>query len=225
MVPVVGLGAGGHAKVVIEILRVCGEYEVVGLLDPQEDLWGTEVLGVSVRGDDSMLRGLYTDGVRHAFIGLGGLGCTAARRRLYGTAQQEMFEVVAAIHPDAVVSRSARIGHGPTVMAGAVVNADATLGANVIINTGAIVEHDCVIEDHVHIATGARLAGNVRVGEGAHVGLGASVRQSISVGAGAVIGAGAVVVKDVQPNTVVAGVPARPLRKTSGRESPANLPA
>lgn len=215
MVPVVGLGAGGHAKVVIEILRACGKYEVVGLLDPQEDLWGTEVLGVSVRGDDSKLRGLYTDGVRHAFIGLGGLGCTAARRKLYETAQQEMFEVVAAIHPDAVVSPSVRIGDGPTVMAGAVVNADATLGSNVIINSGAIVEHDCVIEDHVHIATGARLAGNVRVGEGAHVGAGATVRQSITIGYRAVVGAGAVVVKDVPPCLVVVGVPARPMREVT----------
>ena len=85
---------------------------------------------------------------------------------------------------------------------------------NVIVNTGAIVEHDCVIGDHVHMATGSRLCGAVHVANGAHIGAGSIVREGISIGAGAIVGAGALVVKDVEPGTVVVGVPARFLKQS-----------
>lgn len=60
MIHVIGLGAGGHAKVVIEILRLMGNCECVGLLDPKRALWGTKVLNVPVLGDDSLLPELNT---------------------------------------------------------------------------------------------------------------------------------------------------------------------
>jgi len=213
MIGVIGIGAGGHARVVIEILRLMGGYDLAGLLDPRPELHNTQVLGVPVLGDDSLLPGLYAQGVHHAFIGLGGTGDTRPRRRLYELAREQGFEIVAALHPQAVLSPSAQIGHGPTVMAGAVINAAACLGENVIVNSGAIVEHDCVIGNHVHIASGARLASTVHVGDGAHIGLGACIRQCVRIGAGALIGAGAVVVKDVPDDAVVVGVPAQVLRK------------
>jgi sugar O-acyltransferase (sialic acid O-acetyltransferase NeuD family) len=209
MIPVVGFGAGGHAKVVIEILRSMQEYEIVGLLDTQKDLWSTRVLGVEVLGDDSLMAELKQRGISHAFIGIGTVGDTQPRRQLYEKVAGFGFQLVPAIHSVAVVSSSATIGVGPTIMAGAIVNANAVIGNNVIVNTGAIVDHDCVIGDHTHIATGARLAGGVQVGTGSHIGIGAVVRQEIRIGEGAIVGAGAVVVHDVPPGTTVMGVPAR----------------
>ena len=211
---VVGIGAGGHAKVVIDTLRLLGCYELVGLLDSNRELWNTDVLGVPVLGDDDMLPQLWEQEVRHAFIGLGGAGDTEPRRRVYCMARECGMTIVKAIHPSAVVASSAEIGHGPTILANAVVNADARLGENITINTGAIVEHECVIGDHVHVATGARLGGGVIVGNGSHIGLGASVRQDITIGENAIVGAGAVVVKDVPDGVVVVGVPARILAKS-----------
>ena len=213
MKQVIGLGAGGHAKVVVEILRLSDDYEFVGLLDPRQELWNTKVLGIPVLGDDSLLPELYKRGIRYAFIGLGTVGDTRPRRRLYEKARRQRFQVVQAIHPQAVVAPSVKIGHGPTIMAGVVINAAAQLGDNVIVNTGAIVEHDCMVGNHVHIATGARLASSVHVGEGAHIGLGSSIRQRIHIGRNAIIGAGAVVVDDVPDNVVVVGMPARILKK------------
>lgn len=209
---VIGLGAGGHAKVVIEILRLIGGYTLHGLLDKNPDLWHTGLFGLLVLGDDSTLADLYRQGITCAFIGLGSTGEVGPRRRLYELARENGFDVVTAIHPRAIVSSTVEAGNGPTIMAGAVINADAKLGNNVIINTGAIVEHDCVIGDHVHVATGARLASTVVVGTGAHVGAGATIRQSITIGENAIVGAGAVVVKDVDPGTVVVGVPAKFLK-------------
>ena len=212
-VKVVGLGAGGHAKVVIEILRSHRSYEVIGLLDPKPELQGKSVLDVPVLGDDDLLPALKSDGICHFFVGLGSIGDTGPRQRLFELGLQHGMKPVDAVHPQAVISPSAVLGEGVTVMAGAVINACANLGVNVIVNTGAVVEHDCVIGDHVHIATGAQLASTVQVGTGAHIGAGATVRQCISIGEGAIVGAGAVIVKDVPPHAVVVGVPARPLRE------------
>ena len=213
MKQVIGLGAGGHAKVVVEILRLSDDYEFVGLLDPRQELWNTKVLGIPVLGDDSLLPELYKRGIRYAFIGLGTVGDTRPRRQLYEKTRRQGFQVVPAIHPQAVVAQSVKIGHGPTIMAGVVINAAAQLGDNVIVNTGAIVEHDCMVGNHVHIATGARLASSVHVGEGTHIGLGSSIHQRIHIGRNAIIGAGAVVVDDVPDNVVVVGIPARILKK------------
>jgi sugar O-acyltransferase (sialic acid O-acetyltransferase NeuD family) len=208
MIPVVGFGAGGHAKVVIEILRSMREYEIVGLLDARIEP-RANVLGVEVLGDDSSMAEIKQRGVEHAFIGVGTVGDAKPRRELYQKVVGFGFQIVPAIHAAAIVSTSAQIGVGPTIMAGAIVNADAVIGDNVIVNTGAIVEHDCVIGDHVHIATGARLAGGVHVGPGSHIGIGAVVRQHIKIGEGAIVGAGAVVVRDVPDFKTVVGVPAK----------------
>ena len=212
MILVVGLGAGGHAKVVIDILRACGACELVGLLDPRDDLQGTKVLGVPVLGDDDMLVELAGQGIGHFFVGLGTTGDVGPRRRLYDMAVGLGMHAVDAIHPSAVVSPSAAYGSGVTIAASAVVNACAVLGENVIVNTAAVVEHDCRIGDDVHIATGARLAGTVKVACGAYIGAGATIRECITIGQRAVVGAGAVVVKDVPANVTVVGVPAGPLK-------------
>jgi UDP-perosamine 4-acetyltransferase len=209
-IPVVGLGAGGHAQVVIEILRLNDTYDIIGLLDPDPSLQGQAVLDVSVLGDDSCLPTLYEQGICHFFIGLGSVGNPALRRRLSAMALELGMHPIQAVHPQAMVSPSASLETGVTVMAGAIINASVAIGMNAIINTGAIVEHDCVLGDFVHIATGARLASTVQVADDAHVGAGATVRQCVTIGAGAIVGAGAVVVKDVAPHTVVVGVPARP---------------
>src|SRR5437660_2060398 len=139
---VIGLGAGGHARVVLEALAAAGGFDVVGLLDPSRELWGTDVLGVPVLGDDSELGRQYDHAVSHVFIGLGGAADTRPRRRLYEFARATGFDVVSAIHPAAVISPSARVGAGATILAGAIVNAEAEIGENAIVNTGAIVEHD-----------------------------------------------------------------------------------
>lgn len=211
-VPVLGVGAGGHAKVVLEILMADPAYDVIGLLDADLSLAGTMLLDVSVLGDDALLESQYHGGVSHAFIGLGGAADNRPRRRLYEKVRAVGFDVVNAVHASAVVSPSAAVGRGATVAANAVVGPDATLGENVIVNTAAVVDHDCRVGDHVHVAIGARLASGVVLEQGAHIGAGATILQGVWVGVDAVVGAGAVVIHDVEPGVVVAGVPARVLR-------------
>lgn len=213
MKKVVGLGAGGHAKVVLEILRANPDLQIVGMLDSNQELRGEKFSGVTILGGDDLLQDLIKQGVDHAFIGVGTAGNTRPRQKLYDLAKNMGFHFVSAIHPQAVLSPSAQIGEGAAIMAEAVINPEARLGHNVIVNTRAVIEHDCVIGNHAHIATGALLAGGVTVGEGSHVGIGACVRQGLQIGRDAVVGAGAVVVANVADNTVVVGNPARVLKE------------
>ena len=206
------LGAGGHARVVIESILAARACTLYGVLDADRSHWGDNVLGVPILGGDDLLAELRAHGVTHFAVGIGSIGDTKLRQRLFESALARDMEPLTVVHPTAVCSRSAILGSGSQLLPGSIVNAGAKVGADVVVNTGAIVEHDCVLGDHVYVATGARLSGMVRVDANAHVGIGATVRESITIGEGAVVGAGAVVVKDVQPHTVVAGVPARPLQ-------------
>jgi sugar O-acyltransferase (sialic acid O-acetyltransferase NeuD family) len=217
MMRVVGIGAGGHAKVLIDALRLRGDVEIVGLTDKKPELWSKSVLGVAVLGDESILGRLRADGVEGAFIAVGSVGDATIRRQLYDLAVAAGFEMIRVIHPSAVVAESARIAAGAMLLATSVVNADAGVGENTIVNTAAVVEHDCIVGRHVHLATGAKLASTVTVGDEAHIGAGAVVRQCISIGSRAVVGAGAVVISDVEPGARVAGVPARPMERRTVR--------
>ncbi len=202
------LGAGGHARVLLDSLL--GSGMPLCILDADASLHGSEVHGVPVLGGDDLLPEVGERGFTRFAVAVGALSNNGVRQRLFELAREHGLEPFEVRHATACCSPMAALGQGCQLLPGAIVNAGATLGCNVIVNTGAIVEHDCRIGDHAHVATGARLAGGVVVGARAHIGIGASVRQGIRIGADAVVGAGAAVVKDVPDATVVVGVPAKP---------------
>jgi UDP-perosamine 4-acetyltransferase len=208
VVPIVGVGAGTHAKSVLEAIRSTGRFEVAALVDDDADRAGTDVLGTPVVSADG-LEGLRAGGVTQAFAGVGGIRSSAARRRVFERLLAAGFELPSIVHASAVVSPWAVVGRGAHILAAAVVNAGAEICDGAIVNTAAIVEHDCRVGAHAHVAPGARLAGLVSVGEGAHVGIGATVIERVQIGSEALVAAGAVVLRDVPEGARVAGVPAR----------------
>ena len=209
---VVLIGAGGHAKVVLEAVRAAGRFEAVGLVDPHPP--APHVLGLAVLGDDDVLAALRRQGVEAAVVALGDNGL---REKVAVRLQALGFALPAIVHPAALVSPSARIGAGTVVMARAVIGTETRIAELAIINTGAVIDHDNEIGMAAHVAPGAVLAGTVRVGARALVGVGSAVRPGISIGADAIVGAGAAVVADVAVGSVVGGVPARPLRREAMR--------
>jgi UDP-perosamine 4-acetyltransferase len=201
------VGAGGHAKVVIEVFRALGGFRLVGLVDPAPP--GGTVLGLPVLGGDEMLPALRREGVEAAFVAL---GHNRVRQRIGAELAGLGYALPVAVHPSALVSPSARIGAGAVVMARAVVGTETEVGDLAIVNTGAVIDHDNVIGAAAHVAPGCALAGVVRVGERSLVGVGSAVRPGIRIGADVTVGAGSAVVADVPDGLRVGGAPARPLR-------------
>jgi sugar O-acyltransferase (sialic acid O-acetyltransferase NeuD family) len=199
-------GAGGHGKVIADILISKGETGFAGFIDDREELAGTEVMGFPVLGNGEWLREQASDSSLAIAIGIGESG---VRQILATHCLRWGIEILTLVHPAATVSRTARLGPGTVVMAGARVNPDADAGAGVIVNTGAVVEHDVVIGDYAHVAPNAAMGGASRLGAFSHLGLGAVVLEGVSIGSHTIVGAGAVVVENLPDQVVAIGVPAR----------------
>lgn len=213
---VVIVGAGGHGKVVLDILSAAGGHRVVGFLDADPALRGTAVGGLPVLGPVNLLAKLWQQKVRHGVVAIGD---NRTRRRYGDLLREQGFTLANAVHPSAVVSAAATLGANVVVAAQAVVGVDARVDDFAIVNTGATVDHECHVGAAAHVTPGVRLAGRVRVGEEAFVGLGAIVIQCLSIGRGATVGAGAVVLTDVPDGATVVGVPARVVKAARGAEA------
>ena len=190
---VIVIGAGGHGRVVADIVRAAGD-AFLGFLDDDPDK-----LCLGPVADCE----LYRDTAAFVLA----IGDPDIRERL----SRIGLPWHTAVHPTAVISPEAEIGAGTVVMANAVVNNGARLGKHCIVNTGAVVEHDCVLGDFVHISPHATLCGTVSVGEKSHIGAGAVVKNNLSICEHAIVGCGAAVVRDISEPGSYAGVPAKRL--------------
>ena len=196
------IGAGGHAKVVIDAARAAG-MEVTGVVGEAQ---GRDcLLNVPISRTPDAFEG-------DAFIVA--IGNNQARAESFARYLDSGMHPAVVVHPSAVIADGVEIGSGSFIAAGVVVNVDARIGENAILNTSCCVDHDCVIGDHAHVGPTAGLCGGVVVGTGALVGAGCSIIPLCSVGEWAVVGAGSVVIRDVLAGEVRAGIPARSIPST-----------
>jgi UDP-perosamine 4-acetyltransferase len=193
--PFIVLGAGGHARVLLEALRSSG-HKVAALIDPDRALWGAKVEGALVAGGNEKLPGFPPS--RHAAaVGVGAGRDTRRRRAVHEAAAAAGYVLPPILAPSAIVARSARLGAGAQVLTRAVVHPGASIGDGAVVNTAAVVEHDCRVGKHAFIGPAAVLCGGVRVGDGAFIGAGAIVLPGLKIGDGALVAAGVVVRKNV----------------------------
>lgn len=196
-------GAGGHAKVVMDLIG--SPMRVAGIIDKEEG--PSPFPNIPLFAGEPGLRTLLSiKTVNHYVVALGD-----NRKRVEAMDILERYGLTALtfVHNTAFVSSSAILGPGCQVLAQSAVCAAACLGRGTIINTGASVDHDCKIGKGVHVAPGARLGGEVTVGDCAFVGMGAVILPRLTIGEDAIVGAGAVVTKDVAAGVTVVGCPAR----------------
>ena len=180
------IGAGGQAAIVADILEAAGT-PAVGM--------------VELFGD--ALPDIPHDAVVVA------IGDNRLRRVMTGRLVAKGERLATAIHPFSSIARSATIGEGSMISAGAIVLPRATVGRGVLLNTKASVDHDSVVGDFAHVSAGGTVGAKCRIGEEVLIALGASVISGITIGARTTLGAGAVAVRDLPEDAVAWGVPAR----------------
>jgi len=176
---IVLLGGGGHCKSCIDVIEQTGQYEIMGILDPQLKI-GHKVLQYKVIGTDDDIPELLKS-VRHFFITVGQIKSVERRIMLYKMIKSFNGELPVIISPSAYVSRHSHINDGTIIMHYAMINAGSTIGSNCIINTKALIEHDASVGDHCHISTGAIINGGCTVGSCSFVGSGAVAVQESTI--------------------------------------------
>lgn len=215
MKKVVILGCGGHCRVLLDSIRRMGDenLKIECFLDANKDIWGEKVEDAEVKGGDELLPEIKKSGIDYFIVGLGGIGNCYPRANLFNIGLSFGLKPLTIVDPTAIISKNVQICQGAQILAGAIVNTGAIIGENSIVNSGAIVEHDCKVGNNVHIAPGVSLSGNVEIGDLSHIGTGATIIQGIKIGKNSIVGAGSTVIKNVLDNTIVAGVPAKVIKR------------
>ena len=195
------IGSGGHARACIDVIETTNQYEIVGMVEKDEEIIDDN-LGYSVIGTDNDLQDLREQ-YKNTLITVGQIKSPEIRIKLYNLIKELDFTLPVIISPKAYVSKHAQIGEGSIIMHGSLVNANAKIGKNCIINNRTLIEHDAIIGNHCHIATGAIINGEVNVGDETFIGSGVITKQCISIGNNCIIGAGVVLKSDVNSNQVI----------------------
>jgi len=206
---IVVIGGGGHAKVIISILKKIDTYEIVGYTDVENK---GEILGVKYRGNDSVLKYLYKNGIKNAVLGLGFIESNKKRKNVLKEISNIDFNYPAIISNNAVINEDVTTGMGTVIMDGVVINAGSKIGKFCIINTKSSIDHDCIIKNHTHIAPGVTLSGGVEIGNNVLIGAGATIIQYKKAVDNAIIGAGSTVLEDINEQGLYGGIPAKLLK-------------
>jgi sugar O-acyltransferase (sialic acid O-acetyltransferase NeuD family) len=209
---IVIVGAGGLGREIVAVIEACNttrkEWNVLGFLDSNRNLAGTEVGGVPVLGSDEWCRENAREGVSFVCaIGDPKIRCQIAKKF---SAMGCGF--VSIVHPDVRIPCSVQIGAGTVVMAGTQFTTDATVGSHVVIYLNCSITHDVEIGDFCMISPGSNLSGGAVLEAGVQFGTGASILPGRRIGAWAIIGAGSVVTDDVPANCTAVGIPCRAIK-------------
>ena len=202
---VIVIGCGGHAKSVIDVLKLTTPCKLAGFVTPEKG-YPTIISTASCIGTYNDFDSLLSRGISN-FIAA--IGDNRLRKDMFDAAISAGLRPINAVSPHSYISNDAELGRGVLVMHGAVINTGTKVDDNCIINTMASIDHDCHIKPHSHICPGSVLAGTVTVEEGALLGAGCNVLPKITIGRWAVCGAGSTVIRNVEPYATVIGVPAK----------------
>lgn len=202
--PIYILGAGGHAKVLLD----CINNNAAGFLEINPSLIGKNILHVPILSEEIIFK-KYTPDQIELINGIGSTSLPVLRQKQFLQYQKLGFYFLSVFHKTSYYSRDVVFGAGVQLLANSVVLTGSVIGNNVIINTATSVDHDCVIGDHVHIAPGCTVSGGVTIESGCHIGTGAKIIQGVTIGKNTLVAAGTVVVHNVPAQSRVAGIPAK----------------
>lgn len=191
------IGAGGHSKVIIDIIRELGNYNIVGIYDDNKTGYFS---GIKILGKISEINNI-TD---YFIIGIGN---DKIRKKIAEEYNQLKWATL--IHPKTIIAKTATIKEGSIVCAGAIIQTEVEVGKHCIINTNCSIDHESTIEDYCSICPSSTICGQVKVGESSFIGANSTIIQTIKIGKECIIGAGSVVIQNIPNSSKAVGNPAR----------------
>ncbi|MDR9791842.1 acetyltransferase [Aeribacillus pallidus] len=206
--PVIIIGNGGHARVLVDILLL-QKREIIGYTAPTEE---NNRYNVTYLGKDEEILKYHPQEIE-LVNALGSVSDTKLRANIFNIFKSKGYKFSTIIHPSAIISDTVILGEGVQIMAGVVIQPFAKIDDNTIVNTSTCIDHDCFIDKHCHIAPGCVLSGGIKIGESTHIGTGAKIIQNISIGKNVLVGAGSLVLRDIGDNRKVYGSPAKEVSK------------
>lgn len=211
MEPIILIGGGGHCISCIDVLRLTGNYEIIGILDTPDKV-GTNVSNVEVIGTDEDIQGLVKK-YKNFLICVGQIKTSKTRERLFTIVKNFGGSLPVIKSPISYVSNSAKLNEGTIVMHYALINAEATIGKNCIINTGALIEHEADIGDFCHISTHAVVNGQTKVGRQSFIGSNSIIGNNVCLPDKIVVSAGACITRSPETTGTYFGNPAKNILK------------
>lgn len=210
MKDIVIIGAGGHAKVIADIILKRKELlneklNITGFLDDgYKNLKYTKIFDIPILGDTSLIEKLEQEKKYNYIIGIGN---NKIREKISNKFPN--LNYYTAIHPKSVIGTEVAIEEGTVVMANVVINSGSKIGKHCILNSGSIIEHDNKIEDYCHISPNSTLCGTVKIGKNSWIGAGSTIIQNRNIGENSMIGVGSVIIRDIPNNCTVVGNPGK----------------
>ena len=199
MEKIILIGAGGHAKSVIDSIEQAGIYEIVGFSEKNIDE-NIQYRGYKVICTDDELDYFYKSGVQNAFITIGYMGNSNLRENLYYKLKNIGFNIPSIVDQSAILATDVQIGKGCFIAKGTIINSQSCIRDLAIINTGAVIEHECYVGFNTHIAGKSIICGNVNIGNNTFIGAGSTVIQGVKIGDNTIVGAASTVLHDIENN-------------------------
>jgi sugar O-acyltransferase (sialic acid O-acetyltransferase NeuD family) len=191
------LGAGGHAKVIIDLIKELNQYSIVGIYDDNKTGYFS---GIKILGKISEL----DKKIENYVIGI---GSDKVRKMIYKKYKDLNWPVL--IHPRSIVSKTVEIEKGTVVFAGSVIQTEVKIGKFCIINTNCNIDHECMVGNYTSICPGSTICGQVIIGNLVFIGANSTVIQCLKIEDNSIIGAGSVIIKNVNKNSKIVGNPGK----------------
>lgn len=203
------LGAGGFCREIISMVRsscLVDKWDIVGLLDDDENRRGATVSGIPVLGPISAMSSL-ADAWAVCSIGDPLTRWETVRRVETTAGVPPRWATI--VDPTVWIGERCSIGAGSVLCRGACFTCDVTVGRHVHVNCNSAAGHDAALGDFVTLASHVDICGGARIGACVYVGAGGRVLPGIELGYCAQLGAGSVAYRGLEPRQVAVGVPAQ----------------
>lgn len=198
------VGAGTYGQVYAEYLK--DEYQIIGFIDDDRRLLGTEINNIEVLGNFEYLLNQIDKNI-NVFVPIGN---NHVRANLLKKIIEKGFNTPNFIHKNTDIHSSVKIGKCVYILPGTNVMPFTTIGDYVLISMGVNIAHHTTVDEACFFSQGSNIGASIHFKNNVFCGIASTVMTGVkTVGENSLIGAGAVIIRDVEDGATVVGNPGK----------------